>query len=572
MSDPSQRSFRHAPAGAAISPDRECAALRAALDATALVAVTDADGLILEANDRLGALIGAAPEALAGQPLDMLRSDLHSRGFYAALWRVLRQGQVWRGDVCSRAGNGRLIWVDTTVAPVLDSQGRPERYYVIGHDITESRQAEERLSFLALRDPLTELPNRRLFSDRLEHELETVRRTGASLAVLVLDLDRFKSVNEGLGRAIGDRLLRAIGQRLRAEVRDSDTVARLGDDEFAILLEDIEGRTTAAAVARKLVEALREPMTVGDHRLTISASVGVAVYPEDGTTADALLRNADTAMDGAKDVGRDSFKLYAAEMGRGRTRRLTLLNGLQSALFDGGFRVHYQPQVNLETSVICGAEALLRWTHPVLGAVTPSEFVPLLEETGLIGSVGEWVLHTACRDARLWGDEGKPLRVAVNVSYRQIQQGTLPEIVRRALDASGLAPAFLELELTESMLAEDTRLTIDVLKKCRDLGVSISIDDFGTGYSSLAHLKRFPVNVLKTDKCFIQGGPGERHDTAIITAVATLAQRLGLTLVAEGIEEAASADYLRQLGCDIGQGFYFGRPMPRDSLTQMLAG
>jgi len=257
-------------------------------------------------------------------------------------------------------------------------------------------------------------------------------------------------------------------------------------------------------------------------------------------------------------------------MGQGLSRRLTLLNGLQSALFDGGFRIHYQPQVDLSNGEICGAEALLRWSHPVLGAVTPTEFVPLLEETGLIGSVGAWVLHTACRDASLWRDDGTPVRVAVNVSYRQIQQGTLPGIVARALDASDLDPALLELELTESMLAEDTDLTIDVLKKCRDLGVSISIDDFGTGYSSLGHLKRFPVNVLKTDKCFTQGAPGERHDAAIIGAVATLAQRLGLTLVAEGIEEAASADYLRYLGCDIGQGYYFGRPMPKDRLSEML--
>ncbi|MBS1230124.1 MAG: response regulator receiver modulated diguanylate cyclase/phosphodiesterase with sensor(s) [Proteobacteria bacterium] len=430
---------------------------------------------------------------------------------------------------------------------------------------------QDRLLYLAYYDVLTGRPNRVLLYDRLEQGLKAARRNESLLAVIFVDLDNFKRVNDTLGHSIGDTLLREVASRLVLCVRDTDTVGRLGGDEFGIILPGIGSTEDVAMVARKLIESCARPHVIDGHELFVSASVGITVFPDDATDSENLVRNADTAMYRAKDLGRNTYQFFTVEMNRNTQSKMKLEGDLRHALARSEFLLHYQPKVSCSTGKVTGFEALLRWQHPLRGLVGPMEFIPILEETGLIVPVGEWVLNTACLQAQRWYDDGLgTLSMAVNVSGRQIHLTDLCETVSKALASSGLAPSCLELELTESQLMQDVEGIIALLRRLKAMGVRLSVDDFGTGYSSLAYLKRFPIDCLKVDQAFVRDIIADANDVSITRAIITLAHNLQLKVVAEGVETEGQLGLLIANHCDEVQGYYFSRPLPVDEATALL--
>lgn len=446
--------------------------------------------------------------------------------------------------VCLRDGFGHAVGLAGTI-----------------QDITAERETQRRLESLSQREQVTGLPNRRFFRGSLARLAQRCIDSGGRVALLFLDLDRFGDINEEFGHAVGDSLLRVVAERLRGAVGDGNLLAHLGSDEFAVVMDGISGVGDAAAMAHKLVRSMEAPASVDGHVLYCGASVGFSLLPQDASSMEALQSQAGLALAAAKAAGRNAFRRYTLDMGVANARRVALLRHLRGALAARQFVVRYQPQVRLDNGRLHGVEALLRWEHPDLGLVGPDEFVPLLEEAGAIEAVGAWVMEHAARDAQVWAEAGHPLRVAVNVSPRQLTSGTLTGVVEAVLRGTGLAGSCLELEVTESTLTVDPTRVADQLQRVRELGVTVSIDDFGTGYSSLGRLKQFPVDVLKIDKCFTADLLEGSHDAAIITAIVSLARNLGMKVVAEGIERPDVAEVLRSLRCDTGQGFLFGRPM-----------
>lgn len=439
-------------------------------------------------------------------------------------------------------------------------------------DVSDWKRAEERLIDLAHFDQLTGLPNRTLFQDRLRQALPQASRNGKLVALLFLDLDRFKLVNDSLGHTVGDLLLKEAAGRLTHCVRKSDTVARLGGDEFTVVLTNITSVHDAAKVAQKILDDFSRPFGLQGPELFVTPSIGITLYPFDGDDIDLLLKNADTAMYRAKQMGRNNYQFYSAEMNTATIAQLTLESSLRYALKREEFRIHYQPQVDLKTGCITSVEALLRWQHPSLGLVSPQEFIPIAEETGLIVPIGEWVLRTACAQAAAWQKANLPLmHMVVNLSIRQFKQPQLIETVERILGETGLSPRHLGLELTESMLMENEERTVSVLTELNKLGVQISIDDFGTGYSSLRYLKCFPIHILKIDQSFVREIETNATDAAIVTSIIALARNLGLRVVAEGVESAAQLKFLRANGCDGMQGYYFSKPLSSEALEKKLS-
>ena len=415
---------------------------------------------------------------------------------------------------------------------------------------------------MARHDPLTRLPNRTTLLVRLEQAIADARRQGHRLALLFIDLDRFKTINDTLGHPLGDRLLVAVAQRIAQTVRESDTLARLGGDEFVVVLPGIAREMDAAQLAIDISRILAEPFEIGAHQLHTAASMGISLFPHDGSDPETLMKNADTALHHAKARGRGNFQFYAAQMNESAAEHLALENGLRQALVRGEFELHFQPQMRIADRRLIGFEALIRWRHPGKGLLAPVVFIPLAEESGLIARIGEWVIGEACRQAVAWQATARaPVRVAVNLSVRQFAQPDLLGQVRRALDASGLAPALLELEITESALMESPEKAVEVLRELRAMGVCLALDDFGTGYSSLSYLKHLPINRLKIDRSFVSEIGVDANDTAIATATIALAHKLGLEVVAEGIETPAQLALLAAEGCDEGQGYYFSRPL-----------
>ena len=436
----------------------------------------------------------------------------------------------------------------------------------------ERKKAEERLAYLAQYDSLTGLANRALFQDRLQQSVARAERSGGLLALVFIDLDRFKAVNDTFGHDCGDALLREVAARIKGRVRESDTVARLGGDEFALILENVSETEDAARVARDVQQRLLEPIDLAGYEIPVPASIGIALWPASGN--EKLLKDADAAMYRAKRQGGNRYQFYTEEMNRQATARLALERDLRIALDDEQFELFYQPQVDLSTGNVAGAEALLRWRHPGRGLVSPGEFVPILEDMRLIVPVGRWVLGAACRQGRVWRQEGlPPVRISVNLSAQQFGRGELTDDVARALAEGLLDPELLELEITESLLMEDPETALQTLARLKaDLGdVGLSIDDFGTGYSSLYRLKALPVQRLKIDRSFVKDLPDDPGDVAITAAVIRLAHDLGLGVVAEGVETAEQLDFLRNLGCDEAQGFFFGKAVPAEDFAALLA-
>ena len=438
-------------------------------------------------------------------------------------------------------------------------------------EAAERHLADQRVVHMAHHDALTGLPNRTLFADRVGQAIARAHRRDGKIAVLFLDLDRFKNVNDSLGHAIGDLLLTAVAERLTKCLRDEDTAARLGGDEFIISLPDVADGGEAARVAGRILAELAKPFTIGDHQLHADGSIGIALYPTDGDTAETLMRNADTAMYHAKESGRSNYQFFSAQMTERVSRRLSTETDLRRALEHGEFSLHYQPLIDLAEGRISGAEALLRWPQSDRRPMTPTEFIPIAEDTGLIIPLGEWVLIEACSQAQAWQARQPGLRISVNLSARQFRQKDLTGMIERVLGETGLAPALLELELTESMLMHHADETIGTLTRLDEMGVHLSIDDFGTGYSSLSYLKRFPIHSLKIDRSFVRDISSDPDDAAIVTAIVAMARSLNLNVTAEGVETEEQAAFLRSLACQRAQGFHFGRPMPAQEFGARLA-
>jgi len=435
-------------------------------------------------------------------------------------------------------------------------------------DITERKQAEERIDRLAHFDQLTGLPNRNLLNDHFKYAISLAQRSGESLAVMFIDLDHFKDINDILGHSIGDQILIEVARRLKAVLRDEDSLSRQGGDEYVVILPRSDA-DSAALVASKLIEAITQPCHIEQHELIVTPSIGIAIYPNDGSNMETLSKNADTAMYRAKQEGRNGFRFYSPEMQLQSARNLQLANALRHALAQNELALHYQPQVSIQDGRIVGAEALLRWQHPELGMISPVEFIPIAEDTGQIIQIGEWVLHTASKQLKDWLDSGlPPITMAVNLSAVQFRQNHFPETITRILDEVNLPHQYLELELTEAVAMDDPRAAIEVMNKLHERGIRMSIDDFGTGYSSLSYLKKFKVYKLKIDQSFVRDLTDDPEDKAIVTAIIHMAASLGMQTIAEGVETASQLSFLRLQGCNEVQGYYFSKPLTAEQFEE----
>lgn len=546
--------------------------LSSALEQTAdAVMVTDCDGRIEYVNPAFSEMTGYGRDEVLGRSPSFLKSGKHDAASFRQLWDTIQKGGVFRDILINRKKNGALYYEEKTISPLKDDTGRITHYIATGKDITARMQAEERLYYLANHDIVTGLPNRLLFMERFNHALARASRGKRALAVLFLDLDRFKKVNDNLGHDAGDRVLQAVARRLREAMRDDDTVARFAGDEFTVLLEETAGLNEASVVAEKLLAALAQPFHVDEHEVFISASIGISVYPHDGDDAKTLLHNADAAMYQAKDRGRNRSRFYSSDLNTTQLQKLVMETGLRYALERNELILHYQPLVDLRSGRVAGVEALLRWQHPDYGLVPPADFIPLLEDNGLIVPVGEWVLYTACEQAKTWLDQGLgPIRMSVNLSARQFHEPNLTEQVAAILERTGLPPHMLELEITESVIMRNAQATIDTLNALSTMGVRLAVDDFGTGYSSLSYLKRFPINTLKIDQSFVSDIATSADDAAIVRAIVAMAHNLKLDVVAEGVETLVQRRFLDNCACDTVQGFLFSSPLTDQDATRLL--
>jgi diguanylate cyclase (GGDEF)-like protein/PAS domain S-box-containing protein len=532
------------------------------------VAVLDVDGTLAFANAALSELHAwPSTSDLVGRPWQELFAGEEADRLEKEALGAARDGRAWHGEVTGRGRDGRSFPEEVAVTPLGDG-----RAALVIRDLTAVKQLEERMNALVYRDPLTGLPNRRLFEDRLSIALAQAHRYRHRLAVIFVDLDRFKPVNDTLGHVVGDALLRAVAERLTSCVREGDTVARLAGDEFTLLLPGIHYAEDVATISRKLLDALRQPFALDGHDVRVTASGGIALYPEDGENEQMLVRSADTAMYRAKERGRDNFQLFSPAMAEKALERRTLEDGLRQALERREMTLHYQPCLDLATGQVRGVEALLRWERPELGLVMPKDFIALADFTGVILSVGPWVLETACHQAREWQRRGsRHLRMMVNLSAYELQQPDLVTHVENALAASRLDPDSLHLEIPEGYAMQNVERAVEVLRALRDLGVHLAIDGFGAGFSSLAHLRRLPVDALKIDLSFVRGATTDPDDASVVTAVIAVAHSLDLRVVAQGVESEAQVVLLRSLGCDDVQGFLWSPPLPAKECERLLA-
>jgi len=567
--------------GAAVDvDDRHCAEERLCLLAKVFefsgeaIVVTDAENRIVSINRAFSRLTGYPIEEVVGQNPRILSAGRTSPASYQAMWRDIVDKGVWEGEIWDRRKDGTCYPKWLTISTLKDAGGRISHYIGSFTDITERKLAEERIHHLAHHDTLTDLPNRFSLHSRLSQAIVGARRENRTLAVMLLDLDHFKTINDTLGHPFGDRLLIEVARRLKSCVRESDIVARLGGDEFVVVMTEIGDTTIGAvsAMAGKLMLRLTRPCVVDGREIHVAPSIGIAVFPGDGEDADVLMKNADVAMYHAKSRGRRNFQFFAASMNEAAAERVELEGALRQAIDGGELLLHYQPQIDAVSGRVIGVEALVRWQHPGRGLVSPAKFIPLAEETGLIEPLGQWVLETAC--GQLWAlarRGGHKPRMAVNLSARQLRQEDLVDRVRELLARYDIGEGELELEITESVAMENPDVTIGILRQLRSLGVDLAIDDFGTGYSSLAYLKLLPIQRLKLDRSFVSEIETDHNDAIICSATIALAHSLGLEVVAEGVETEAQLTYLRYLGCDIIQGYYFSKPLAEDALYQFLA-
>ena len=548
---------------------------RAIESSVSAICITDnlaSDNPIVYVNPAFERITGYSSQEVLGRNPRLLQGTDLAQPELIAVRAALHDQRPCHVVLRNYRKDGSMYWNELNIAPVRNDAGMVTHYIGVHTDISDAKTHQDELARQANHDSLTGLPNRNLLWDRIDRACARTQRYGDFAAVAFLDLDNFKVVNDSLGHSLGDHLLRAVAQRLQSSLRAMDTVARLGGDEFVLVLSDQKGEPSVSGELQRIVESFSQPFAVDGRDVFITASVGVALYPQDAKDPETLMKSAELAMYRAKESGRNGYQLYTAEMQTRVTERLALEGKLRRALERGEFSLHYQPQVDLRSKRIFGVEALIRWNQPDLGMVSPAKFIPLAEETGLIVPIGAWVVRTACRQCKAWQDAGlPPVTVAVNISARQFREKNLLQVVAQILTETGLNPRQLELEVTESVIMHDAQQIIASLQAFRDMGVKLSVDDFGTGYSSLSYLKRFPVDRLKIDQSFVHDLGSDADDAAIAQAVITLGHTMGLRVIAEGVETPEQLAFLRRHECDEMQGYLFGKPMPADEFAKLLA-
>ena len=535
------------------------------------VMVVDADGIIVTINPAFTQITGYSEAEALGRHASLTRSERHDAAFYQALWEELGVSGFWRGEIWNRRKNGEIYLEWLTISAVRDTRAGTTHYVGVFSDITLIKESQEKLDHMAHHDPLTALPNRLLFHDRLQHALQRAGRDQEQLAILFIDLDRFKNVNDTLGHHVGDELLQKVAGQLSARLREGDTLARLGGDEFIVLLERVDGEYGATQVAEKLMTMFEQPFTVADHELFVTCSVGISLYPDDALDLNMLIRNADVAMYQAKARGRNGYRFYAPSMTGEGVERLRLETFLRRSIEKNEIFLTYQPQVEIDTGRLVGVEALVRWNHPELGLVPPARFIPLAEDSGFINQLGKWVLDEACRQMMRWQAQGLRVpKMAVNLSVKQFERGSIAGMVADILRETGLEPQRLQLEVTESVIM-NTGDALGFINDLHAIGVGLAIDDFGTGYSSLAYLKQLPVQTLKIDRSFIKDISTDVNDEAIAIAIIQLGKSMHLSVIAEGVETEEQAAFLLRHGCKLAQGYLYSRPvLAQDMLERWL--
>jgi len=539
------------------------------------VIATDLQGQITYWNHAAEALYGWQADDVVGRDIAEIIPMQKTPTQAAEIRQRIAVGELWAGEFVVQRKDGSVFPAFVTDSPVCDDDGVPIGMIGVSVDISERKQLEQRLLHQAFHDALTGLPNRNLFLDRTRHALSLSRRNDQAVAVLFLDLDNFKIVNDSLGHDVGDQLLVTVAERILGCLREGDTAARLGGDEFAVLLENLDTAGAAAVVAQRLLEALRSPLNLGGHEMFVTPSIGIAIGTASAELAENLLRDADVAMYTAKRNGRARFEIFEPAMGSTALERLELEQDLRRAIERDELALHYQPVVDLSEGSLAGFEALLRWDHPTRGRIAPDVFIPVAEETGLVVPIGSWALRTACHQLRDWQHawpDSQGINISVNLSGRQFKEPGLAKLVAQVLRETGLAPGCLNLEITETIMMADEVGTSAVLRELEQLGVTLAIDDFGTGYSSLGMLRHFPVDTLKIDRSFVDELGAGSDDSVIVAGVVGLAHGLGLRVVAEGVETLGQLERLHDLGCDLGQGYYFARPLPAVDATAIVAG
>ena len=544
--------------------------LSSALEQTAdAIMITDASGIIEYINAGFEETTGYSQAEMIGKTPKIISSRLMKKEFYEKLWSTLQAGQVFRDIVINKRKDGSLYYEEKTITPLKNNRDEITHYISTGKDITERMQTQEKLKFLAHHDTLTTLPNRLLFLDRMTQAITSAKRNNKNIALMFLDLDRFKTINDTLGHQVGDALLKGLSERLKSTLRGIDTIARLSGDEFALLLQDIHNPDDVLQIANKLLNRIRDPFLIGGHELFVTTSIGIAMYPKDGEDPSTLLKHADIAMYRSKSKSRNTYCFYTPDMNAMAEQHLKLENQLRHALQREEFQLHFQPQYQLKRigrrSAITGMEALLRWNNPYSGLIYPDEFIKLLEETGLIIPVGEWILHSACKQFKVWQSNKIQLKhISVNISPRQLSDANFLSILEDTLKEYKLKPEQLELEITESMLIQDEQHAIVMLREISDMGIGLAMDDFGTGYSSLSYLKRLPIKTLKIDKSFIHHIPNDQDDCELTRAIIAMGHSLNMQVVAEGVSNAEQLKFLRKLSCDVVQGYYYSPALPAD--------
>ncbi|UCZ55320.1 EAL domain-containing protein [Bacillus shivajii] len=538
-----------------------------ALNESTIIAITDKDGVITHVNDKFCTISKYTKNELIGNTHRIIKSGQHSSSFFKEMWETIRGGEVWKGEIKNRAKDGSYYWVDTTIVPFLDRTGAPYQYVAIRNDITNIKEMEEKSRYLANYDTLTKLPNRQHINQFIQQEIEK-QNESSNLALLFIDLDGFKLYNDTLGHNFGDELLKEVPKRMKRCLPKDSFLGRYAGDEFIIIMKE-KDEQQINNLASNINKTFEEPFYILGKELFITLSIGISLYPKDGTDAETLIKNADAAMYRSKRETKNNYQFYREEFNESNKSKVNIENGLRWALRNHEFHLLYQPQYELHTKSIVGAEALIRWKSPTLGDVSPAEFIPIAEDTGLIVPISKWVFNSACKQCKQWHDAGLKLKISVNISLRQFYLENIIETVREVLLDTNLEPKYLNLEITESIF-QDINKSKHILKSLKELGVMISIDDFGTGYSSLAILNQLPIDFVKIDRSFIKDIPNDENSIMLVKTIRDIGKNLNYEIVAEGVENTDQLKFLQQNKCQIAQGFYFSKPIFSEKIVRLV--